>query len=87
MMKKMVMLASLAAALAAGASDGISWGLMMQLGHDMWGDGGSVSNRTDRNIWNEVTELAARRTSSSTVRRLPESRRRCRRGKWGLSSA
>ena len=60
-MKKTLVLASLAAALAAGASDGISWGLMVQLGHDMWGDGGSVSNRTDRNLWNEVTELAAKK--------------------------
>ena len=60
-MKKMVMFASLAAALAAGAADKMSWGLMLQLGHNMWGDGGSVSNRTDRNIWNEVTELAAKK--------------------------
>ena len=58
-MKKIMALGCMAAALAAWASDGISWGLMMQLGHDMWDDGGSASNRTDRKIWNEVTKFAS----------------------------
>ena len=38
----------------------MTWGLMVQLGHNMWGEG-EDHNRTDRKLWNEVTELAAKK--------------------------
>ena len=76
-MKKVMLLGALAAALAAGAAsnDGMAWGLMMQLGHNMWRemplctngmteaqlDGCARDfNRTDQKVWDEVTERAAK---------------------------
>ena len=55
--------------------DRMIWGLMIQLGHNMWGEEplyGAPSpdkadkyaqprNRTDRKLWNEVTEYAAKK--------------------------
>ena len=76
-MKKVMLFGALAAALAGGAAsnDGMVWGLMMQLGHNMWGEmplstEGMTEeqkdryardfNRTDQKLWDEVTERAAK---------------------------
>ncbi|MBR4617273.1 MAG: Tat pathway signal protein, partial [Kiritimatiellae bacterium] len=76
-MKKLMLGIALAAAMAAGAAsnEGMVWGLMMQLGHNMWRemplctngmteaqlDGCARDfNRTDQKVWDEVTERAAK---------------------------
>lgn len=61
---------------AKSSSDKFSWGLMMQLGHNMWGEGPLTGepateeekdryardfNRTDEKLWYEVTEYAAKK--------------------------
>jgi hypothetical protein len=65
-----------AASGAKSSSDKFSWGLMMQLGHNMWGEGPLTGepateaekdryardfNRTDEKLWYEVTEYAAKK--------------------------
>ena len=76
-MKKVMLFGALAAALAGGAAsnDGMVWGLMMQLGHNMWAEmplstEGMTEeqkdryardfNRTDQKLWDEVTARAAK---------------------------
>lgn len=61
---------------AATANDGMVWGLMIQLGHNMWGEQPLVGepkteaerdryardfNRTDQKLWDEVTAYAAKK--------------------------
>ncbi len=68
--------ADASAAAAAPAGDGMIWGMMMQLGHNMWGEQPLVGepkteeerdkyardfNRTDQKLWDEVTEYAAKK--------------------------
>ena len=77
-MKKIAMIAFLVAARTAGAADndGMVWGLMMQLGHNMWREmplctNGMTEaqldwyardfNRTDQKLWDEITEHAAKK--------------------------
>ena len=84
-MKKMFLIAALAATFAAQAQtpagdcragEKMAWGLMMQLGHNMWGEeplfGAPETeeekdkyardfNRTDQKLWDEVTAYAAKK--------------------------
>jgi hypothetical protein len=86
MKMKMKMLTAMMAMLPIVAASGSSapahgdgkmvWGLMMQLGHNMWGEEPLVGepkteeerdryardfNRTDEKLWHEVTEYAAKK--------------------------
>lgn len=75
-MKKMIVAALAGIAATAGAAGEMSWGLMMQLGHNMWREmplstNGMTEaqldwyardfNRTDQKLWDEVTEYAAKK--------------------------
>ncbi len=76
-MKRLLLAVGLAANLAANAGgEKMTWGLMMQLGHNMWGEAPLSTegmtekqidkyardfNRTDQKLWDEVTELAAKK--------------------------
>ena len=45
----------------------MAWGLMMQFGHNMWGEGEEY-NRTEQKLWDEVTEYAAKKDVRSFSR-------------------
>ena len=103
-MKKIVMTTFLAAALAAGAADndGMAWGLMMQLGHNMWREmplctNGMTEaqldwyardfNRTDQNVWDEVTAYAANARTFSCRYAFPRRTWRSGPSAWSPSSS
>jgi len=72
---KLIAMACAALSLTACAKDEFMWGLMLQLGHNMWAEAplwgepesdavdryAAPRNRTDDNLWNEVTAYAAKK--------------------------
>lgn len=74
-MKRAVVALCAILTLTAVAKDEFMWGLMLQLGHNMWAEAplwgkvepekadryASDCNRTDDRLWNEVTEYAAKK--------------------------